>query len=90
MIKIYAAVTIVMSVIAFAVYGIDKRRARFGKWRIPESTLFLLAFCGGAFGALAGMKFFRHKTKKPSFVFGVPFAMALWVILGIFIYTRFI
>lgn len=53
-------------------YGLDKGRAKFGKWRIPERTLLLLALAGGSLGALAGMIMFRHKTRKPKFYISVP------------------
>lgn len=47
--QIILAALLLVNVIAFAAYGIDKRRARKGKWRIQESTLLLLAFFGGDF-----------------------------------------
>lgn len=53
-------------------YGLDKGRARAGKWRIPERTLLLLTLAGGSLGALVAMLMFRHKTKKAKFVVGVP------------------
>lgn len=53
----------VMSVIGFALMGIDKSRAINHKWRIKEATLFLIAFLGGGIGSTLGMFFFRHKTK---------------------------
>ena len=37
----------VMSLAAFAAFGLDKYKAKAGKWRIPERTLFLLALLGG-------------------------------------------
>ncbi len=49
--------------IAFILYGADKRRARKGHWRIPESVLLGFGFFGGSIGALLGMYLFRHKTK---------------------------
>jgi len=61
-----------MNLIAFILMGADKRRAIKGKWRTPERTLFLWAILGGAWGAYAGMRVFRHKTKKPIFRFGFP------------------
>ena len=56
----------------WVVYGLDKGRAKSGKWRIPERTLLLLALAGGSLGALAGMIMFRHKTRKPKFYISVP------------------
>ena len=52
---------------AFALFGIDKARAREKQRRIPESTLLNAAFFGGIFGAYAGRSHFRHKTRKQSF-----------------------
>lgn len=63
---------IAINLVTFAVYGIDKRRARRGAWRVPEKTLFLLPLLGGSIGALLGMRVFRHKTKHWYFVWGVP------------------
>ena len=45
-----------INVITFMVYGIDKLKAKKGKWRIPEATLLLLAIVGGSIGAWTGMK----------------------------------
>ena len=61
---------------AFALYGIDKRRAKRDRWRIPEATLLLSALLGGSIGALCGMYLFRHKTRKPRFSVGVPVILA--------------
>jgi uncharacterized membrane protein YsdA (DUF1294 family) len=58
----------------------DKNLARSHGWRIPESRLFLIAFFGGAMGAILGMKLFSHKTKKASFRIGLPFLLALNII----------
>lgn len=72
-----------INVVAFIVYGIDKRNA--GKrWRVPEKTLFLLAFLGGGIGCLAGMYLLRHKTKHWYFVLGIPLITVLEAILLIF------
>ena len=59
-----------MSLLAFAAMGVDKRRARRGAWRTPELRLFLYAALGGAAGGLLGMKLFHHKTKHWYFVVG--------------------
>lgn len=78
---------IAINVVTFAVYGIDKRRARHGAWRVPEKTLFLLPLLGGSLGALLGMRVFHHKTKHWYFVWGIPAillvqaALAAWSLL---------
>ncbi len=58
----------ILSLYAFALYGIDKRRAVRGKRRIPEHRLLLPALFGGWAGAYLGSRIFRHKTAKKRFV----------------------
>ncbi len=65
-----------VNLIVFIMYGIDKYKATHKKWRIPESTL-IGAAVFGVLGALAGMYFFRHKTKKPKFYITVPVILVL-------------
>ena len=72
---------ILINLTAFIVYGLDKRRAKRGAWRIPERTLILLAAVGGSVGAYAGMRVFHHKTRKTKFRLGVPVALLLWLLL---------
>jgi uncharacterized membrane protein YsdA (DUF1294 family) len=66
------------SVPAFALYGIDKRQARSGGWRIPEVLLHGVALIGGVVGAWAGRLVFRHKTQKPVFLAVLIVATILW------------
>jgi uncharacterized membrane protein YsdA (DUF1294 family) len=63
---------IVINVVTFVVYGIDKWKAMKGRWRISELTLLLLAVIGGSIGALLGMRVWHHKTKHLKFKYGVP------------------
>lgn len=58
------------SVITFFAYGIDKSKAKHGRWRIQESTLHLFSMGGGWPGALMAQQKFHHKTTKESFRFG--------------------
>ena len=58
---------IIINITAWLAYGLDKWKAKAGKWRIPERTLLFLALIGGSVGALAGMFLFHHKTKSRSF-----------------------
>ena len=57
-------VYLVMSVIAFAVYSIDKRRAVRGEWRVSEATLHALEMLGGWPGAWIAQQALRHKNQK--------------------------
>ena len=51
---------------------IDKQKARWGRWRIPEKSLLTIALLGGSIGTIAGMYTFRHKTQKIKFTLGFP------------------
>lgn len=77
-----------MNVLSFALMGLDKHRARRGKWRIPEKTLFLSAALFGALGGVLGMRIFRHKTKHRSFTLGFPALLAVQAAIVILIYVR--
>ena len=74
-----------VNVIAFAVYGADKRRARKNRRRVPEKTLFLLAAIGGSVGALLGMYTFRHKTRHWYFVWGIPAILLVQIALVVWL-----
>ncbi len=76
---------LVMSLIGFAIMGIDKKRAKNDEWRIPEKTLFLIALLGGGIGTTVGMYAFRHKTKHWYFVLGMPLLAALNLVVIIYI-----
>ena len=75
----------VMSVIGFALMGIDKSRAINHKWRIKEATLFLIAFLGGGISSTLGMFFFRHKTKHWYFRLFFPLFAAAQTALLFFV-----
>ena len=66
----------VINIVAYAMMGIDKRKAQKKEWRISEAALFLSAILGGSIGAIAGMQRFRHKTKHAKFTVLVPVLMA--------------
>ena len=63
---------LLVNLVAFALMGIDKNRARRNAWRIPEKQLFFWAVIGGSIGAIAGMQFFRHKTRHWYFKVFMP------------------
>jgi uncharacterized membrane protein YsdA (DUF1294 family) len=63
----------------FVIYGIDKLKAKRGRWRISEATLLGLAVIGGSLGAWAAMYTFRHKTQHLKFKYGVPAIIVLQI-----------
>lgn len=71
---------LIINLIGFLSMWIDKKKAKYGKWRIPENTLFLYAILGGTLGSLVGMYTFRHKTQKPKFKIGMPALLILQIL----------
>ena len=88
-IHVYLCYILIINLIAFLLFGIDKYKAKNGLWRIPEKVLFLFAILGGSVGALIGMEVFRHKTKHLLFWLGLPVILCLQIILGIVLYANF-
>jgi uncharacterized membrane protein YsdA (DUF1294 family) len=72
---------IVINVVTFLVYGIDKWKAKQGSWRISEASLLILAVIGGSIGALLGMKIWHHKTIHMKFKYGLPLILIIQIIL---------
>jgi uncharacterized membrane protein YsdA (DUF1294 family) len=62
------AAYLMLGIVSFGVYGFDKRAARRGDWRVPETTLHGIDLIGGIAGGLVGQVVFRHKTRKGTFV----------------------
>ena len=75
---------IVINIFGFLIMWIDKRRAKRGEWRISENTLFIITLLGGGIGTIAGMKKFRHKTKKLKFQIGLPAILMTEIVLVIY------
>lgn len=90
LIKILMCYLLLVNVIAFVMYGIDKRRAKKDAWRIPEARLLLVAAAGGSVGAWLGMKVWRHKTLHKKFRYGVPAIFMLQVALALYMLVRMI
>ncbi len=72
---------LVMSLVAFILYGVDKRKAVKGAYRISEACLISLAVFGGALGAFLAMALFRHKTKHVKFTLTVPLLSVVWLVI---------
>lgn len=57
-----------LSVFTFVAYWLDKRKAKAGRWRTPESSLQFMALLGGWPGALLAQSYLRHKSQKRAFL----------------------
>jgi len=68
---------ILINIIAFAMYGVDKRRAIKNKWRVSESALIMVCVLGGSVGGIIGIKLFHHKTRHRKFTIGVPLILIM-------------
>lgn len=72
---------ILINIVTFIMFAIDKKRAKRNQWRIPESQLLFFSLLGGSIGGIIAMKIVKHKTKKPKFTIGMP----LLLLINIFI-----
>lgn len=72
---------VVINVVTFFMYGIDKWKARKAKWRIREAALLGLAVLGGSVGAWLGMRVWHHKTLHKKFRYGVPAIIVFQLLL---------
>ena len=79
---------IAINVITLLTYGIDKLKAKKGKWRIPESTLLLLAIIGGSIGAWLGIKVWHHKTLHKKFKYGIPLIVIAQIAIVFYIFRE--
>lgn len=75
----------VINVVAFILYGVDKRRAERNEWRISEATLMTVAVIGGSLGAWLGMYVFHHKTRHKKFYIGIPLILLAQIVLAVFL-----
>ena len=81
----YALTYLLLSLLCFVIYAIDKAAARAGRRRIPENSLHLLALMGGWPGALLAQQWLRHKSSK------LAFRIIFWitVVLNIALFLLF-
>jgi uncharacterized membrane protein YsdA (DUF1294 family) len=85
MLAIISGILLTLNLLTFIIYGIDKFKAKKAKWRIPESTLLLLAVFGGSIGAWLGLQVWRHKTQHKKFYIGIPLILTLQVVATVYI-----
>lgn len=86
MVYFYAGYLLFMNLLTFFLMLADKKLARAHKWRIPERTLLTAALFGGGIGGFLGMRIFRHKTRHVKFVLLMPLFIAIWAVIGYFVF----
>lgn len=88
MIKYLTIYFIIINLISFVMFYVDKQKARKDKWRIEEKTLHITSFLGGTLGSITAMILFHHKTRKAGFV-AITFIALIFNIFVIYeLYTR--
>ncbi|KKG12274.1 DUF1294 domain-containing protein [Methanosarcina sp. 2.H.A.1B.4] len=81
---LFPIVYAVLNAASFALYGLDKYKAKKEMWRISEKTLLTISLFG-PIGAWLGMMQFRHKTQKPMFRYSVPAFIGIHLLLVLWI-----
>lgn len=76
----------IITIVAFALMGIDKQKAKKGAFRISEASLFITALLGGSIGSIAGMLLFHHKTQHWYFQAFMPL-IALAQMTGVLVWA---
>ena len=86
--KIILGYLLAINIATFFLYGIDKYKAKKGRWRISEATLLMMAVIGGCIGAWAGMRLWHHKTMHKKFKYGIPVIIIFQVALAVYLLTN--
>ena len=76
-----------INALSFILFGMDKNKAKKGKWRISEATLLMMAVIGGSIGAWVGMRLWHHKTMHKKFKYGIPIIIIMQVSLVVYLHS---
>jgi uncharacterized membrane protein YsdA (DUF1294 family) len=87
--KTFVLYLVVINVVTFLMFGIDKWKAKRSKWRIREAALLGLAALGGSIGAWLGMKVWHHKTLHKKFMYGIPAIFIIQLILLGYLFLKY-
>lgn len=86
-VQLFAVYMVIINILTFFYFGFDKMRSLRAERRVSEKMLWGLSVIGGSIGALLGMNYFRHKTKKISFQAGMAVILALQVVVLVFVFS---
>jgi uncharacterized membrane protein YsdA (DUF1294 family) len=78
--QLFLLYLLLINLLGFVLYGVDKAKSKGRGRRIPERVLLWVARLGGGVGCWMGMMLFRHKTKHVRFKVLVPLWTVLWVV----------
>ncbi|MBR5068693.1 MAG: DUF1294 domain-containing protein [Bacteroidales bacterium] len=87
--KTFVLYLVVINVVTFLMFGVDKWKAKRSKWRIREAALLGLAALGGSIGAWLGMKVWHHKTLHKKFKYGIPAIFIIQLILLGYLFLKY-
>lgn len=80
---------LLINIFGLLIMYIDKKKAKYGRWRIPEKTLLVVALLGGSIGTMAGMYWFRHKTQKLKFTLGFPTILISEIVITLYFLSKY-
>jgi uncharacterized membrane protein YsdA (DUF1294 family) len=86
---IIVAYILLINIIAFVLYGVDKNRAINHERRIPVWVLLWTARLGGGLGSWLGMNYFHHKKKHSRFRILVPLWITIWMVILVLLLVVF-
>ncbi len=81
--KELSSIYLLINVMTFVIYGIDKIKAMKNRYRISEKRLLIFGFFG-PIGGLLGMYVFRHKTRKTKFRMSIPLFLCIHLFVLLF------
>lgn len=70
---------LLINLITFCAFAVDKFQAMSRGFRISEKTLIGISILGGATGGWIAMQVCRHKTRKPIFKYILPVMIAIHI-----------
>jgi len=77
----------IINILSFILFGIDKGKAKRKEWRISEASLLGVSILGGAIGSLIGMVIFKHKLSKKPFYIGIPLIIVITQIIELIFFN---
>lgn len=79
---------ILINIVTFAYFAVDKYNAVHKLTRISQDKLMAFAIAGSSIGALLAMVILRHKTRHVLFTLGIPLILITEVAILYFLFGR--